>query len=105
MEESRKENWKMKALCEGGLIKGENPCGNIWEISGKDLKVTTINVMGECELECIGVRCPKCGTFTELSYEDVPDDIKERALNHYYRFVKKTKRRKTFKEWLISIFG
>lgn len=100
--EGANETWRMMAECKAGLWQDEIPCGEMNEIGEKDLVVETINVMGECEMEVIGFKCPECGSYTELKFDCIPDVIRNRVLAKYYR---KKKPLRGLKFWMSRVFG
>ena len=108
IENGKGRSWSFQVVCKAGFWQDEIPCGESYEISEKDLVVNTICVMGECDMEVIGFKCPECGSFTEISGEVIPEFIRNRLLAKYYQAKnqeQQKKPRRTFWQWLADIFG
>ena len=83
--EGANEAWKVTAQCKAGLFRDEIPCGEKYEIGEDDLVVQTVVVNCDLEMEIIGFKCPKCGSYTELNFNVVPEVIRKSVLAKYYR--------------------
>lgn len=103
IEETKK--WETIVECKAGFMKDQIPCGCKYRITEKDLMVKTVNVMGECDLETIVFRCPECGSYTELRFDEVPEVVKNRVLGKFYAKKKAAEQGGGFKSWLNRAFG
>ena len=72
--------WKIKATCSGrGWAQTNKPCGALLEVSELDiLKRKHTDISGSTDIY-YGFRCPICGCFTEIPFNQVPDRVQNQA--------------------------
>ena len=106
--ENEQEIWKTQVVCEGFQRDSRNmPCGQTWEVTEDDIVVKEVLVMYESVVEIFGMKCPDCGTFTEIHCSKIPQYIQNRCLAKYKKEQEelKQKRKAEKRAWFKRLFG
>lgn len=79
-----KENnnvWRKQVTCSGkGWSQGgKTPCWSLLEIGPEDIKARNHTDISGCTDTYYGFECCKCGCFTELPSNQIPEDVKHAA--------------------------
>lgn len=73
--------WRKEVTCTGAGWEqhGCRPCGSLIEVLATDIVARKYTDISGVTDTYYGFYCPQCGSFTELSFESVPYEIRSMA--------------------------